>query len=78
MQKVQIQIFGKDALVDRDQVRLLQKKQVAVKEAQRLQELLPQFRTGSEQRVELQCQLEIVSGQIISLNARIRKNVQFI
>jgi hypothetical protein len=78
MQKVQIQIFGKDALVDSDQVKFLLSKELIVKEAQRLEQLIATLRAGCPQRAAALAQLENVARQIICLNRRIRKNVQFI
>lgn len=73
MNKVQITISGKQALVDADQVKLLLKKEALVAQALSLQK-----RANSMTAYEHMMQAGEITGQIIKLNRRIRKNVQFI
>lgn len=73
MNKVQITISGKQALVDADQVKLLLKKEALVAKAQILQK-----RANTMIAHEHMMQASEICAQIIKLNRRIRKNVQFI
>lgn len=73
MNKVQITISGKQALVDADQVKLLLKKEALVAQALSLQK-----RANSMTAYEHMVAAGEITGQIIKLNRRIRKNVQFI
>ena len=76
MQKVQMVIAGRQALVDEDMVKLMTKKQELVASAGRLQAVMNAV--PSEAEPILQKQLQEVMGKIIRLNKRIRKNVIFI
>ena len=73
MQKVQMLVGGKEALVDADMVNLMIKKQVLVAKALELQENANTMSAS----VHLQLMDETVCG-IIRLNKRIRKNVIFL
>lgn len=67
MTKVQITYFGKQAMVDEDQVKLLLKKEYLVNKLKAMQAL--------QESVE---DLQKTASQIIGLNRRIRKNVVFL
>lgn len=68
MEKVQITYFGKQAMVDKDQVKKLQKKEALVKRALELQTAGPAHHE----------ELLKASKSIIALNRTIRQNVQFL
>lgn len=76
MEKVQITVFGKQALVDQDMVKKMLKKSELVAGAMRLQSVMNAV--PSEAEPILQKQLQEIVGKIIRLNRTIRKNVQFI
>lgn len=76
MEKVQITVFGKPALVDQDMVKKMLKKSELVAGAARLQSVMNAVPSAAEPILQKQLQ-EIVS-KIIRLNRSIRKNVQFI
>jgi hypothetical protein len=76
MEKVQITVFGKQALVDQDMVKKMLKKSELVAGAMRLQSVMNAV--PSEAEPILQKQLQEIVGKIIRLNRSIRKNVQFI
>lgn len=76
MEKVQITVFGKRALVDQDMVKKMLKKSELVAGAMRLQSVMNAV--PSEAEPILQKQLQEIVGKIIRLNRSIRKNVQFI
>ena len=76
MQKVEMVLFGKRALVDADMVKKMTKKQELVSSAQRLQSVMNAV--PKEAEPILQKQLQEIMGKIIRLNRTIRKNVQFI
>jgi hypothetical protein len=72
MQKVEIQICGKRALVDADQVKLHRQKQALLQEWSTA-ENLPYSSKYMKNMV-----MSDFADKMISLNRRIRKNVQFI
>jgi 2,4-dienoyl-CoA reductase-like NADH-dependent reductase (Old Yellow Enzyme family) len=76
MQKVEMVLFGKRALVDADMVKKMTKKQELVSSAQRLQSVMNAV--PKEAEPILQKQLQEIMGKIIRLNRTIRKNVQFV
>ena len=76
MEKVQITVFGKQALVDQDMVKKMLKKSELVAGAARLQAVMNAVPSIAEPI--LQKQLQETIGKIIRLNRSIRKNVQFI
>ena len=76
MQKVQMTVGGREALVDADMVKLMTKKAELVAGAGRLQGVMNAVPTIAQPI--LQKQLQEIMGKIIRLNRRIRKNVQFI
>lgn len=73
MQKVQMVIHGRKALVDADMVKLLTKKAELVAAASKLQ----QSASGMT-AAEHVAAMNNVMGKIIRINRRIRPNVQFI
>lgn len=77
MQKVQMVIGGKLALVDSDQVKKHTNKQLYVARAVELQEKLKEEKDPICKRL-LSDSLEEVVGKIIRLNRTIRQNVQFV
>lgn len=77
MQKVQITIHGKQALVDADQVKKHVEKQFCVARAVELQNMV-KSETDPVCKKILQSDLNDLASRIIKLNRSIRKNVQFI
>ena len=77
MVKVQITVFGKQALVDQDMVKKMLKKQALVNEVLELSEMLKIEKSPTVQMF-LEMKSRKVSVSIINLNRTIRKNVQFI
>ena len=73
MNKVEITLHGRQAMVDADQVKILMKKEALVAEALSLQK-----RANTMSAYEHMMEAGKITGQIIRLNRRIRKNVQFI
>jgi len=76
MEKVQITVFGKQAMVDQDMVKKMLKKSELVAGAMRLQAVMNAVPREAEPI--LQKQLQEIASKIIRLNRTIRKNVQFI
>jgi hypothetical protein len=76
MQKVQMLVGGRQALVDADMVKKMTKKQELVASAMRLQSVMNAVPREAEPILQKQLQ-EIVS-KIIRLNRGIRQNVQFL
>jgi hypothetical protein len=76
MQKVQMIVGGKLALVDADMVKKMTKKQDLVASAMRLQSVMNAVPREAEPI--LQKQLQEIMGKIIRLNRTIRQNVQFL
>jgi hypothetical protein len=76
MEKVQMVIAGRLALVDADMVKKMTKKQELVAGALRLQSVMDAVPREAEPI--LQKQLEEIMGKIIRLNRTIRQNVQFL
>ena len=76
MQKVQMLVGGRQALVDADMVKKMTKKQELVASAMRLQYVMNAVPREAEPI--LQKQLQEIMGKIISLNRTIRQNVQFL
>ena len=76
MEKVQMIISGKLALVDADMVKKMTKKQELVASALRLQSVMNAVPREAEPI--LQKQLQEIMGKIIRLNRTIRQNVQFL
>ena len=77
MQKVQMVISGKLALVDSDQVKKHVNKQMYVARAMGLQTKLKEEKDPICKRL-LSDSLNEVMGKIIRLNRTIRQNVQFV
>ena len=76
MEKVQITVFGKLALVDQDMVKKMLKKSELVASAARLQSVMNAVPSVAEPI--LQKQLQEIIGKILRLNRTIRRTVQFI
>jgi hypothetical protein len=76
MEKVQMIVSGKLALVDADMVKKMTKKQELVSSALRLQSVMNAV--PNEAEPILQKQLQEIMGKIIRLNRTIRQNVQFL
>jgi hypothetical protein len=76
MQKVQMVVGGRLALVDADMVKKMTKKQELVASASRLQSVMNAVPREAEPI--LQKQLQEIMGKIIRLNRTIRQNVQFL
>jgi hypothetical protein len=76
MEKVQITVFGKQALVDKDMVKKMLKKSELVAGAARLQSVMNAVPREAEPI--LQKQLRDMMGKIQRLNRTIRKTVQYI
>ena len=76
MQKVQMVVGGRLALVDADMVKKMTKKQELVASARRLQSVMNAVPREAEPI--LQKQLQEIMGKIIRLNRTIRQNVQFL
>ena len=73
MQKVQMTVHGREALVDADMVNLMTKKQELVRRAMEIKAL------GSTMSAQAHLDMtDEVMGKIIRLNKRIRKNVIFL
>lgn len=77
MQRVEITVFGKQALVDQDMVKKMLKKQALVSEALELQSMLKTEKSATVQ-MYLEMKVRKVSASIINLNRTIRRTVQFI
>ena len=77
MQKVQMTISGKQALVDADQVKKHIDKQFCVARALELQDKITK-EADPVCKMLLQDDLKDIAARIIKLNRSIRKNVQFI
>jgi len=76
MERVQVTIFGKQALVDQDMVKKMLKKSNLVASAARLQAVMNAV--PSEAEPILQKQLQDMCSKIRRLNRTIRRTVQFI
>jgi hypothetical protein len=76
MEKVQMVVGGKLALVDADMVKKMTRKQELVASARRLQSVMDAV--PSEAAPIIQAQLQEIMGKIIRLNRTIRQNVQFL
>ena len=76
MERVQITVFGKQAMVDQDMVKKMLKKSELVDGAMRLQGVMNAVPREAEPI--LQKQLQEIMGKIIRLNRTIRRTVQFI
>jgi hypothetical protein len=77
MQRVEITVFGKQAMVDQDMVKKMLKKQALVSEASELQSMLKTEKSTTVQ-MYLEMKIRKVSASIINLNRTIRRTVQFI
>lgn len=73
MLKVQITYFGKQALVDEDQVDMLVKKEAAVNEMVQIDKVL-----NTNGGVVDMVKINKLQTKIKSLNRKIRQNVQFV
>ena len=73
MQKVQMTVHGREALVDADMVGLITKKAELVKAAVDLKDV-----ANTMSAAEHLAATDAIVKQIIRLNRRIRQNVQFI
>jgi hypothetical protein len=76
MEKVQMVVGGKLALVDADMVKKMTRKQELVASARRLQSVMDAVPREAEPII--QAQLQEIMGKIIRLNRGIRQNVQFL
>jgi hypothetical protein len=76
MQKVQMLVGGRQALVDADMVKKMTKKQELVANAMRLQSVMNAVPRDAEPI--LQQQLQEIMSKIIRLNRSIRQTVQFL
>jgi len=76
MQKVQMLVGGRQALVDADMVKKMTKKQELVANAMRLQSVMNAVPREAEPI--LQKQLQEIMSKIIRLNRTIRQTVQFL
>ena len=76
MQKVQMLVGGRQALVDADMVKKMTKKQELVANAMRLQSVMNAVPREAEPI--LQKQLQEIMSKIIRLNRSIRQTVQFL
>ena len=76
MQKVQMLVGGRQALVDVDMVKKMTKKQELVANAMRLQSVMNAVPRDAEPI--LQQQLQEIMSKIIRLNRSIRQTVQFL
>jgi hypothetical protein len=76
MEKVQMVVGGKLALVDADMVKKMTRKQELVASARRLQSVMNAV--PGEAEPILQAHLQEIMGKIIRLYRGIRQNVQFI
>jgi hypothetical protein len=76
MQRVQITVSGKQAMVDQDMVKKMLKKSELVASAMRLQSVMNAVPREAEPI--LQKQLQEIMGKIIRLNRTIRQTVQFL
>jgi hypothetical protein len=76
MQKVQMLVGGRQALVDADMVKKMTKKQELVASAMRLQSVMNAVPREAEPI--LQKQLQEIVGKIQRLNRGIRQTVQFL
>jgi hypothetical protein len=76
MEKVQMIVGGRLALVDADMVKKMTKKQDLVASAMRLRSVMDAVPREAEPI--LQKQLQEIMGKIIRLNRTIRQNVQFL
>jgi hypothetical protein len=76
MQRVQITVSGKQAMVDQDMVKKMLKKNELVASAMRLQSVMNAVPREAEPI--LQKQLQEIMGKIIRLNRTIRQTVQFL
>ena len=76
MQKVQMLVAGRQALVDADMVKKMTKKQELVAKAMRLQSVMNAVPREAEPI--LQKQLQEIVRKIIRLNRGIRQTVQFL
>ena len=77
MERVQITVFGKQAIVDQDMVKKMLKKQALVNQASELNTMLKIEKSPTVQMF-LEMKSRKVSASIINLNRTIRKNVQYI
>jgi hypothetical protein len=75
MQKVQITVFGRVALVDEDMVKKMLKKEALVNECSALREIIE---LDPSRKVELFAAQTFLAKKIIRLNRTIRRNVQFL
>ena len=76
MERVQITVFGKQAMVDQDMVKKMLKKSELVASAMRLQSVMNAVPREAEPI--LQKQLQDIMEKIIRLNRTIRQTVQFV
>lgn len=76
MEKVQMMVANRLALVDADMVKKMTKKQELVASALRLQSVMNAV--PQEAEPILQKQLQEIMSKIIRLNRTIRQNVQFL
>lgn len=77
MQKVQITLFGKAALVDADQVKKHVEKQLLVARVKEINAMIEAEADGICKQL-LRDEAVLLASRIIRLNRTIRKNVQFV
>ena len=77
METVQMVIRGRNALVDVDQVKKIEKKMALVDRAIVLQKTLDQMQSETV-KYEIRKELDEVMDKIIRLNRTIRQNVRFL
>lgn len=75
MERVQMMLQGKLALVDADMVKKMQRKEALVNEALALQQASRTNGSSSQQAAQAAA---VIAVKIIRLNRTIRKNVRFI
>jgi len=77
MEKVHMVIAGKLALVDADQVKKLQRKQMLVDQALQLQNQI-KVSVDAKAKYLMEAELVATAGKIIRLNRTIRQTVRFV
>lgn len=82
MEKIEMLVSGKRALVDQDQVQLVERKQMMVAEAMRIKEQLKKLAKDAQHAPKsiawYENKLSETMTTIIKLNRRIRQNIIFI
>lgn len=78
MNKVQIQLYGKTALVDADQVNMLKRKESLIGETILLCEQFDVNKSTPQETIDANEKLDALNSKLRNLNRRIRKNVQYL